>query len=72
MARITKLNFKEENKMMNEMISKETMSKETNVRLLYLLESLTIQKHQDYRNDGKYQKDIDIIKAEILCRMESK
>ena len=40
-----------------------------NEALLYRLVSLEIQKHEDYRHDAFYQKDIEAIKAEILKRM---
>lgn len=54
------------------MLNKETICKETNERLLYLLETLAVQKNQDYRHDGVYQKDIDIVKAEIIRRITEK
>lgn len=47
----------------------DTIKTATSESLIALLIRLEIQKHDDYRNDGYYQKQIDAVHDEIISRM---
>ena len=46
------------------------LKNETNEFLISLLVRLEIEKHDNYRHDDFYQKQIDAVLAEIIKRME--